>query len=279
MTTQIINADCAIALTILPEKSVDLIITSPPYANLRKHTYGGIPADQYVAWFLPITDDLQRVLKPSGSFILNIKEHVANGERHTYVMEIILEMRKRGWVWTEEYIWHKRNSVPGKWPNRFRNAWERCIHFTRERKFAMYQEAVMIPMGGWRHTRLKSLNKSDQVRKSSGTGSGFAKKGENWIGREMAYPTNVLHLPTECANKGHRAVFPESLPEWFIKLFTKAGDTVLDPFMGSGTTLKVCQRLERNSIGIELLPRYCDAAAARIRHQRLSSKPLHISSI
>lgn len=137
----------------------------------------------------------------------------------------------------------------------------------------------MTPTGDWRHTRLKSLRKADQVKKSSSTGSGFTRKAENWIGREMAYPTNVLHLATECANKGHSAVFPESLPEWFIKLFTKAGDMVLDPFMGSGTTLKVCERLERNSIGIELLPRYCEAAAAGIRHQRLASKSLHIASI
>ena len=192
VTTQIINADCTIALKAMPGESVDLIMTSPPYADQRKHTYGGIPANKYVTWFLPITDELHRVLKPSGSFVLNIREHVANGERHTYVMEIILEMRKRGWVWTEDYIWHKRNSVPGKWPNRFRNAWERCIHFTKGRKFNMYQEAVMTPTGDWRHTRLKSLRKADQVKKSSSTGSGFTRKAENWIGREMAYPTNVL---------------------------------------------------------------------------------------
>ena len=110
VTTQIINADCTIALKAMPERSVDLIMTSPPYADQRKHTYGGVPANKYVAWFLPITDELHRVLKPSGSFVLNIREHVANGERHTYVMEIILEMRKRGWVWTEDYIWHLRHA-------------------------------------------------------------------------------------------------------------------------------------------------------------------------
>ena len=110
VTTRIINADCTIALKTLPEESIDLIMTSPPYADQRKHTYGGIPADKYVAWFLPIADDLHRVLKPSGSFVLNIKEHAAHGERHTYVMEMILEMRKRGWVWTEEYVWHLRHA-------------------------------------------------------------------------------------------------------------------------------------------------------------------------
>lgn len=264
VTTYIINADCAIALKALPTASVDLVMTSPPYADQRKHTYGGIPANQYVAWFLPIADELYRVLKPKGSFILNIKERVVNGERHTYVIDLIIEMRKRGWLWTEDYIWHKRNAYPGKWPNRFRDAWERCVHFTKAREFSMHQEAVMVPMGDWQYTRLNSLSKADRVRQASRTNSGFGKNTENWIGRKMAYPTNVLHLATECRNKGHSAVFPTSFPEWFIKLFTKVGDTVLDPFMGSGATLRVAHRLSRHSIGIELLAAYCDAAAAQI---------------
>lgn len=98
-------------------------------------------------WFLPISQELYRVLKPSGTFILNIKEKVVNGERHTYVIELILAMRKQGWLWTKEFIWHKKNSYPGKWPNRFRDAWERLLQFNKTRKFKMFQEAVMIPMG------------------------------------------------------------------------------------------------------------------------------------
>ncbi len=87
--------DSASILKTLPDNSVDLIITSPPYADQRKGTYGGIHPNKYVDWFLPITKELLRVLKPTGSFILNIKEKVVNGERSTYVMELILEMRKQ----------------------------------------------------------------------------------------------------------------------------------------------------------------------------------------
>lgn len=72
----------------------------------------------------------------------------------------------------------------------------------------------------------------------------------------MAYPTNVIHLATECNNKNHSAAFPEELPEWFIKLFTVEGDKVLDPFAGSGTTLFVAHRMGRNSVGIELVDDY-----------------------
>jgi len=103
---------------------------------------------------------------------------------------------------------------------------------------------------------MKNLSETDKVRDNSKVGSGFGKNISNWIDREMAYPTNVLHLATECNNKNHSAAFPEELPEWFIKLFTKEYDVVLDPFMGSGTTLTVANRMKRNSIGIEIIPEY-----------------------
>jgi DNA modification methylase len=252
----LIHGDCREVLQDLPAESVDLIVTSPPYADSRSNTYGGISPDAYVEWFMPIAGELFRVLKPTGTFILNIKERVVAGERHTYVIELILEMRRQGWLWTEEFIWHKKNCYPGKWPNRFRDSWERLLQFNKARKFSMYQDAVMVPMGDWADRRLKNLSDTDNVRDPSKVGSGFGKRVANWVGREYAYPTNVLHMATETKNKSHSAVFPDSLPEWFIKLFTEPGDMVLDPFAGSGTTLRVARKLERNSLGIEIRHEY-----------------------
>ena len=252
----IFQGDSAEVLKTLPDNTIDLVVTSPPYADQRKSTYGGVSTDQYVEWFLPISEQLLRVLKPTGTFILNIKEKVVNGERSTYVMELILAMRKQGWLWTEEFIWHKKNSYPGKWPNRFRDAWERLLQFNKSNKFAMYQEEVMVPMGDWAKTRLKNLSETDKRRDNSKVGSGFGKNISNWVDRDKAYPTNVLHLATECNNKKHSAAFPEELPQWFMKLFTQEGDTVLDPFAGSGTTLFVAERMGRNAIGIELMQEY-----------------------
>ena len=146
--SQLLLGDCREELKNLADNSVDLIFTSPPYADSRTNTYGGTKPDEYVNWFLPISAELLRVLKPDGTFVLNIKEKVVNGERHTYVIELILELRKQGWLWTEEFIWHKKNSYPGKWPNRFRDSWERLLQFNKTRKFNMYQEEVMVPMGG-----------------------------------------------------------------------------------------------------------------------------------
>jgi site-specific DNA-methyltransferase (adenine-specific) len=256
ITTDLYLGDSKKELRKLPDNSVDLIVTSPPYADQRKSTYGGIHPDKYVDWFLPISEQLLRVLNPKGTFILNIKEKVVEGERSTYVMELILAMRKQGWLWTEEFIWHKKNSYPGKWPNRFRDSWERLLQFNKTKHFNMYQEEVMVPTGDWAKTRLKKLSDTDKIRDNSKVGSGFGKNISNWIDREKAFPTNVLHLATECNNKNHSAAFPEELPEWFIKLFTQENDVVLDPFMGSGTTLTVANRMKRNSIGIEIVPEY-----------------------
>ena len=263
-TSALFNADCLSVLKRMDDESIDLIVTSPPYADQRKNTYGGVNPDEYVSWFLPIAKELLRVLRPTGSFVLNIKEKVVNGERHTYVLELIIKMRELGWLWTEEYMWHKKNSFPGKWPNRFRDSWERCLHFTKSKKFHMYQDAVKVPMGDWANSRLKNLSDTDKRRDESKVGSGFGKKIENWKDRKMALPSNVLHLATECSNKSHSAAFPESLPAWFIKLFTQSGDVVLDPFSGSGTTMKVAQDLGRIGIGIELLGEHCLVSAERV---------------
>lgn len=265
ITTDIYNGDSKEQLKLLPDNSIDLVVTSPPYADQRKNTYGGIHPDQYVKWFLPISEQLLRILKPTGTFILNIKEKVVYSERSTYVIELILEMRKQGWLWTEEFIWHKKNCYPGKWPNRFRDAWERLLQFNKDRKFNMYQEEVMVPMGEWVNSRLRNLSETDKTRDNSRVGSGFGKNISNWINRDKAYPTNVLHIATECSNKNHSAAFPEGLPEWFIKLFTKEGDTVLDPFMGSGTTLIVANRMRRNSIGVDIVVEYCEIVKKQLR--------------
>lgn len=259
--------DCSLVLKDLPANSIDLIVTSPPYSDQRRKTYEGIHPDEYVEWFLPKSEEFQRVLKPTGTFILNIKEKVVEGERHTYVLDLIKGMRRQGWLWTEEFIWHKKNSHPGKWPNRFRDAWERLLQFNKGRKFNMYQENVKVPIGAWAKTRLKNLSETDKRRDDSRVGSGFGKNISKWVGKKLVYPANVLHLATESSNKNHSATFPVSLPSWFIKLFTKKGDLVLDPFLGSGTTSAASSLLGRNSIGIELSKDYYEAALQRFQDE------------
>ena len=92
---RLLLGNCLDKLKDLYSNSVDLIVTSPPYADNRSQTYGGISPDDYAQWFLPISAELRRVLKDDGTFILNIKEKAVNGERHTYVLELILAMRQQ----------------------------------------------------------------------------------------------------------------------------------------------------------------------------------------
>lgn len=271
--------------TMLPANSIDLVMTSPPYSDRRKSAYGGIHPDKYVEWFLPVSEQLYRVLKPTGSFVLNIKEHVRDGERETYVLELILALKKQGWLWTEEYCWYKKNSYPGKWPNRFRDSWERCLHFTKTKKFRMYQDAVKVPIGDWAQSRFKSMTEKDFTRYVSGTNSKFGRNVSNWLDRRKVFPhnvlvfekehyvepTTVLNFATECSNRNHSAVFPIELPAWFIRLFTQKGDVVLDPFLGIGTTAIAALLLDRRYIGIEASREYVQEATRYIREvERIS---------
>jgi site-specific DNA-methyltransferase (adenine-specific) len=143
----------------------------------------------------------------------------------------------------------------------------------------MYQDEVRVPMGEWAKSRLKKLSETDKRRDNSKVGSGFGKNISNWVGRELAYPSNVLHLATETGNKEHSAVFPKELPAWFIKLFTKPGDMVIDPFLGSGTTCIAALELDRKSIGVEIFEGYYDLANNNIKKYVSSFKSKGITPL
>jgi len=278
-TNIIHQGNCFDIISKFPDEFIDFIFTSPPYAERRKSTYGGIPHNKYVEWFSPISEQLFRILKPNGSFILNIKENVLNGERQTYALELILKLKKIGWLWIEEYCWYKKNSYPGKWPNRFRDTWERCLHFAKQKKFKMYQDSVKVPIGDWAKKRFKSLSERDFTRTISGTNSSFGRNVSNWLNKRKVYPhnvlviekehyfepTNLIQFPTECSNRNHPAVFPIELPTWFIKLFTRKNEIVLDPFIGIATTALASILLSRRYIGIENVEEYVKEAKENIR--------------
>ena len=243
----------------MEDNLVDLIVTSPPYADARSHTYGGIPTKEYVDWFVPRAVEMKRILKPTGSFVLNIKEKAVDGERHTYVLKLILALKEDvEFRWTEEYIWHKTTAMPGKWKYRFRDSWERILHFSKTCDVKMNQDAVRVPIGDWTEARLSNMSKNDLTRQQSATNSKMGRRIAAWEKRTLVYPTNVLHKPPICHNTHHSAAFPEWLPEFFIKLLTNQGDVVLDPFVGSGTTIRVAEKLGRMPIGIDIQQEYVD---------------------
>jgi site-specific DNA-methyltransferase (adenine-specific) len=108
--------------------------------------------------------------------------------------------------------------------------------------------------------------------------SGFGKRVANWVGKDWVYPTNVLHMATECSNRNHSATFPIALPDWFIRLFTQEGDVVLDPFMGSGTTALACLNSGRHFVGIELQEKYYKEGLEAIKN-RQQKLPLGIRKV
>lgn len=266
--------DCKDVLGGVPDDSVNLIMTSPPYEQMRKKQYGGYAADEYVRWFLERSAEFKRVLHPRGTMIVNIKENVVNGERNPYVLKLIQGLREeQHWLWTEDFIWHKTTCFPGKWPNRFRDAWEHVLQFNTGKDIAMYQDAVMVPVKDWAAQRLAHPSKSDSVRRMSRTGTGQGIQVARCAERKMVYPTNVLHLSPDARPKDyHSAVYPEKLPAWFIRLFTKEGDIVLDPFEGSGTTGVAAVKLGRSYIGAEINKDYSGLAEKRVR-AAASSRP------
>lgn len=154
----------------------------------------------------------------------------------------------------------------GKWPTRFRDGWEHCYHFAKTKNLAMYQDSVKIPIAESTVKRAICSNPHDfkRMNYSETTGSHFGIKKAVFQGKELVYPNNVLYLSTESMNKGHSATFPIGLPTWFIKLFTKETDVILDPFVGSGTTCLASKMLNRRWIGIDISPEYVEIAQKRL---------------
>lgn len=263
--TEIYCGDSREILKKFPKGHFNLIITSPPYADARKKHYSGMHPDEYVKFMLSFHDEFWRVLTDNGSFVLNIKDKVKDGIRHRYVWKTIEALSDIGWRCVDDYIWVKPNAMPGYWNNRFRDEWEYCFHMTKQKKFAMYQKEVMKPIGDWAEVRLAKLTGKSKERHNSENKSGFGRDLRNWKNKEMVYPGNTITVPLVGKNMGHPAVFPIGLPEFFIKLFTKPGDVVLDPFSGSGSTGIAASQLGRNSVLIDNSQEYVKVMEERLK--------------
>ena len=263
----LMEGDCLDQLPRIQSDSVDLIMTSPPYADQRKKQYGGIHPEDYVDWFLPRSLEMMRVLKPTGSFILNIKESAKDGQRLIYVLELILALREQGWLWIDEFIWHKSNPFPGgDHRRRMKDGWERLIHLSLSMEYSIKKDSVAIPP---KESTLARTELAIKNRESPSTSPGGMNIDHSRFDGRLVYPSNVLYGPS-AGSRGdplelkHPARFPRWIPEWFIRLFTDEGDVVLDPFVGSGTTLLAAIDLDRRSIGIEISSDYCDGIETRL---------------
>ncbi|BBB14786.1 DNA modification methylase [Candidatus Rickettsiella viridis] len=260
---QILHGDCRNVLPTFPEK-VALIVTSPPYADARQAHYDSVAPHHYTDWFVTFHEALWRALKPTGSLVLNMKDKIVQGVRQHYVWATIEKLIGLGWHCIDDYIWHKKTSMPGYWPTRLRDAWEYVFHLAKVKKPYVDQEAVKIPMAASTQQRIARFSGLKKRIVVSATGSRFQCNFANWRHKKQVLPTNVLHLCPENRNQGHPAVFPVALPQFFIRLLSKPQDLILDPFAGSGTTGLAALSLGRRCVLIDNQLPYCHVAERRL---------------
>jgi site-specific DNA-methyltransferase (adenine-specific) len=256
------------------QEPVDLIITSPPYADARKKCYESAAPDAYAEWLASFHSVFWQALTPEGNLVLNLKDKVVEGVRHRYVWHSIETLSALGWYCIDDFLWHKKTAMPGYWPNRLRDAFEYCFHLAKCKRPYMNQEAVKIPIAASTAVRSRRLSLKDQHPQLSATGSGLKRHPAYWQHKTHVLPTNVLHLSPETRNQGHPAVFPVALPRFFIQLFCPPEGLVCDPFAGSGTTGVAALELGRRVLLIDQSPAYAERMKERLaRHVRPSLSP------
>jgi site-specific DNA-methyltransferase (adenine-specific) len=274
----ILEGDCFDLIREQPDNSVDLVITSPPYADIVN--YGNNISikkpKEYVDWLLPLFSEIHRVLKPSGSFILNINDNCSGGYRNTFIYELIYRNSKETPLKLyDTYIWHKMNGIPNGSQKRFRNNTEFIFHFCKDRKhLKFYMDRVM---------EAPAKATSDRAKYASTVKNhGTIDDGERIKEKTIDYssqlsngirPDNVFRFPTAGLARDntirHPAPYHRRLPEYFINLLTDEGDVVLDPFSGIGTTGLPCRDMNREYIGYELNPKYAEFSKKRLSGEEL----------
>lgn len=259
---KIYQGDCLELLKKLDDNSVDLVITSPPYSTLKVYIDNpGILADEYVQWFLPICNEICRVIKPTGSFILNINDKVESGFRHPYVFDLISEIHKRTELkMFERLFWNKMKSLPNR--SRFADRVEYIFWFAKEKGFKFNIDEMRTEYSEKSIKRMKKPLKKRYARTENDS-----EEYKDWNPNPLgALPTTLVNISSESKriSDNHVAVYPVELVNYFIKGSTEIGDLVLDPFMGTGTTAVSAKKLRRNYIGFELQQEYIDVANKRI---------------
>ena len=260
---------------LLAGAKANVVITSPPYASQRKYDessdFRPIPPERYIDWYKAVADNIADVLAPDGSYCLNIRAHCEDGQRHLYVMKLLIaHVEQWNWRFVDGLCWVKSDGgTPGGWPNRFKNGWEPVFHFSRQPEIKFRPKAVG-------HVSEDCFDYSPNNPKSTsgsgllGTGARGSAAGrlgaDDGDGRfaGIARPSNVIEVKSECSQGSHSAPFPRALVEFFVKAFSDVGDVIFDCFMGSGTSMAAAHVLDRSGYGCEISPAYCDVIVRRM---------------
>ena len=256
----------------LPDNSIDLIVTSPPYADTVSYGEGVkvLNPEQYVEWFLTLFHEANRILKDSGSFILNINDKANNGERSTFVFELVHRIVKEtGLKLFDRYIWYKKSALPMTGDKRLNDRIEYIFHFVKNsKKFQTFTDRVRVPYKEVSLKRFKNKVHGNDIVNGDGT-TELSQRGSSKPHPLGAKPTTVFRFDTGSALRGlkHPAPFHPQLPEFFITWLTNEEDIVLDPFMGGGTTAVAAAKLNRKYIGFDINPEYIKMTKDRLKQE------------
>lgn len=275
-----INGRCENILKTYPAGSIDFIFTSPPYADMRNYGIDDskIPPNEYTEWFIPKAEEFYRVLKPTGSFVLNINDRVVDGKVQLYVYELILRLcNDIGFNLVRDYIWYNPATPPnifstGKY-GRTKKSHEWCFWFSKGDEWVFNMDSIRRP---YSKMMLQYINGKGHGREKRPRGHHF-DISYKWKNNGGSDPGSVLVISNTssndtffklCQKRGisHPARFPEKLAEFFILAGTNEGDIVLDPFSGSGTTAVSAAKLNRHWIGIDANEDYCELSQERMKY-------------
>lgn len=265
-------------LTLLPEKSVDLIVTSPPFALQRQKEYGNKVQDEYVDWIFQYAEPIKRVLKDTGSFVLDLGGAYQKGYpvRSLYNFKTLIRFcDEGGFHLAEEFFWYNPSKLPSpiEWVNkrkiRVKDSVNTIWWFSKTEYPKANVRNVLVPYSD-RMKKLIENSKKFYEPKKRPSGHDIS----NQFGKENggAIPSNLLQFPNSESNsqylryckiaqvKPHPARFPVKLPEFFIRFLTEPGDVVLDIFAGSNTTGIAAERNERKWIAFDSQQSYLAAS-------------------
>lgn len=262
----------------VPSDTIDLIFTSPPYALHFKKEYGNVDKEQYVDWFLEFAKEFHRILKPEGSFFLNIGGSYKKGHpiRSLYQFRLLINMvDKIGFFLAQELYWHNpaKLPVPAQWVTvtrqRIKDSVEYIFWLSKTERPKADNRNVLTPYSKDMERLLKRGYRPGERPSGHKITAKFRRD------KGGAIPSNLIQCGNNTANdsyikscqkadiKPHPARFPWNLPEFAMKLTTNEGDLILDPFAGSNTTGHVAERLNRKWLAFEIVEKYLEGSKFR----------------
>lgn len=245
--------DCA---TSLLDHSVDLVVTSPPYAMQRHKIYGGIIERDYPEWTSRWMAAVRRVLKPNGSVIIIIRPHVRDGKMASYVRRTLDQLEKDDWNYCDDLAWYKPDAPPLGDSKRPRRAWEPMYWLSLASHPYCNPKACGQLSSRLGFVGVKGMGK--YVR-------GASDQCSQGVARAMDVIVASVAGVDRASINSHPAQFPVSVPEYLIRMLSPKGGLILDPFIGSGTTAVAALGTGRHFMGFETNGGYVNIARKRIK--------------